>query len=87
MSKIWSEIYIGLPVKLLSDFNEISRHIFEKNTHIKAHENLRSGSGVVLCGRTDRKTDMTELIVAFRSFANAPVNQQFPSAPFTHRFS
>jgi hypothetical protein len=26
--------------------------------------------------RTDRQTDMTKLIVAFRVFANAPKNQQ-----------
>jgi len=25
-------------------------------------------------GRTDRRTDMTKLIVAFRNFANAPQN-------------
>jgi len=27
-------------------------------------------------GRTDRRTDMTELIVALRNFANAPNNKQ-----------
>jgi hypothetical protein len=39
------------------------------------HENPSSGSRVVLRGRTDgwtdRQTDMTKLIVAFRNFANA----------------
>ena len=39
----------------------------DKNTHMKFHENPSSGSRVVPCGLTDMK----ELIVAFRSFANA----------------
>jgi len=30
---------------------------------------------VVLCGRIDRRTDMTKLIVAFRNFANASKNE------------
>ena len=54
---------------------EFSRHIFEKYANIKLYENPFKGSGVVLCGRTDRQmdrqTDMTKLIVAFRNFANA----------------
>jgi hypothetical protein len=29
---------------------------------------------VVPCGQADRQTDMTKLIIAFRSFANAPKN-------------
>jgi hypothetical protein len=50
--------------------------------HIKCHETPLSGSGVVACertdwrrnGRTDRKTYVTKLIVAFRNFANVPKN-------------
>jgi len=38
----------------------------------KFHENLSSGSRVP-CGGTDRRSDMTMLIVAFRNFANAPI--------------
>ena len=41
---------------------------FSKNTHIKFHESLSSGSRVVPCGRSD----MMKLIVAFRNVANAP---------------
>ena len=41
---------------------------------MKFYENPCSGSGVVPCGRTDRKTHMTKLIGAFRHFANAPKN-------------
>jgi hypothetical protein len=46
---------------------EFSQQVFEKPSTIKFHENPSSGSRVVPCGRTD----MTKLIVAFRSFANA----------------
>jgi hypothetical protein len=35
---------------------------------------MSSGSRVFPCGQTDRRTDMTKLIVAFRNFANAPKN-------------
>jgi hypothetical protein len=43
------------------------RQIFEK-VNIEFHQNPSSGSRVVPSGRTD----MTKLIAAFRSFANAP---------------
>ena len=33
---------------------EFSRHIFEKHSNIKFHENPSSASGVVPLGRTDR---------------------------------
>jgi len=36
---------------------EFSRHIFEKLSNMKFHENLSSGSRIVPCGRTDRQTD------------------------------
>jgi len=49
-------------------------HIFEKNTHIKFHENSSSGNRVVPCERTDGPTDTTKLIIAFRNFAKAPKN-------------
>ena len=54
---------------------EFSRQIFEKYSNIKFHENLSSGSRVVACDRTDGRTDMTNLVVAFRSFAKATTNQ------------
>jgi hypothetical protein len=43
----------------LSDFMklEVSRKIFEESSNIKFHENPSSGSRVVLCDRTDRRTD------------------------------
>ena len=52
---------------------EFSRQIFEKYTNIKFHENLYSGSRVVPCWQRGQR-DMTKLIVAFRTFANAPKN-------------
>jgi len=51
---------------------ELSRHIFEKYSKIKFHENPSSGSRVIPYERTDRQTNITKLIVAFRNFAKAP---------------
>ena len=55
-------------------------------SYIKFHKNPSSESRVVPCGRTnrmagrererDRQTDMTNLILTFRSFATAPNNSQ-----------
>ena len=50
---------------------EFSRHIFEKYSNIKFHENPSSASRVVPCGRTDRQV-MTKVIVVFRNLANVP---------------
>jgi hypothetical protein len=41
---------------------------------MKFYQNPSSGSRVVPCGQADGRTDMMKLIVAFRSFANAPKN-------------
>ena len=54
---------------------EFSRQIFVKRWNIEFHENLSTGSRVVPCGRTDGQTDMTELTVAFRNFADASKNE------------
>jgi hypothetical protein len=48
-----------------------SRHIFEKFSNIKFHENPSSRSRVVPCGHTEGPTDTTKLTVAFCNFANA----------------
>ena len=75
-----SKMYIGLHVKyplFFSYFNDtwISSTDFRKKTsNTKFHVNLSIGSGVIPCGLTDRQTDMMKLIVAFRSFPNAPKN-------------
>jgi hypothetical protein len=60
---------------------EFSRRIFE-NIHISFHENPSSGSRDVPM-RTDVRTDgdMTNLIVAFRNFANARNKNKFTVSP------
>jgi hypothetical protein len=54
----------------------LSRQIFEKYSNIEFQENPPNGSRVVPSewadGQTDRRTDMTKLIVFLRNFANAP---------------
>jgi len=42
---------------------------------MKFRKNPSSGSRVVPCGRIDRRTDMTKVIVAFRNFANELMKQ------------
>ena len=49
---------------------ETSRHIFLKSLNIRFHQNRSSGYRVVPC----RRTDMTQLIVAFSNFAKALEN-------------
>ena len=68
----WSSCTVPL---LLSEFNEklIFSITFEKYSNIKFHENPSSGSRLVPWGRTERQTerqtDRTKLLVAFRNFA------------------
>jgi len=69
-------MFFGLHVKyplFLSDFNQTLYFStdFPKILHIKFHENAPSGSPGVPCGRTD----MMQLTVVFRQFANAPINR------------
>jgi hypothetical protein len=74
--------FIGFHAKYLSflfDFNEtwiFPTKFRKKYSNVKFHENPSKGSPVVSCERihTDRRTDMTKLIVGFRSSANAPIN-------------
>jgi hypothetical protein len=56
---------------------EFSGQILEKWLHIKFHYYPSSESWVVPCGKTDGRTDMTRLIVAFSYFANAPKDCTF----------
>jgi len=50
---------------------EFYGEIFEKYSDIKFHGLPPSENRVFPCGRTDRRTDITKLIVVFRNFANA----------------
>jgi len=55
--------------------SESSRHIFEKFSNIKFHEMHPVGAEMFYTDRrTDGRTDMTKLTVAFRIFANASKN-------------
>ena len=56
---------------------EFYLQIVNKVSNIRFHENPSSGSRVVPCGQTDRQTDMTKLVVAFRNFANQPKDELF----------
>jgi hypothetical protein len=49
--------------------------MFEKSSNISFHENPSSGSRVVACEITDRQTDMTKTIAAFRNSRKAPKNE------------
>ena len=66
------KMYIGLHVKypfacpILKKL-EFSRHIFEKSSNIKFHENPSNGSRVVTCAWANG-------IIPFHNFANAPQN-------------
>ena len=78
--EILSRIYISIHVKypfFLSDFNEswIFSVDFQKNSQVKFHENLSSGSWVFhVEGRRDRQTDMTRLTFPFHNFMNVSKN-------------
>jgi len=47
-----------------------TRHIFEKSSYLKFHENPSTGSRVFQCGNTDRHGEANSLF--FCNFANAP---------------
>jgi len=73
------KMYIDLHVKyrlLLSDFNEIWM-FWADFLKIQNFIKVSPLGAVVPCGGTDRRTDMTNLRVAFRSFAKAPKQWQF----------
>jgi hypothetical protein len=65
---------------------EFSHRTLKKNLNTKFHETPSSVSRVIPCGqtegRTDRRTDMTKPIVAFRNFANAPKNGYAENAKY-----
>ena len=54
---------------------EFSQKIFEEFSSIKFHENPTNGSRVILTRRTDGRTDMKKLLVAFQNFVNEPKKQ------------
>ena len=57
---------------------EFARQFLKKKSwHTKFAENLPNERRIVPCGQTDGGTDMTKLMVAFRSFANASKKHWF----------
>jgi len=64
----------------------------KKTKNIRFHENPSSEGRVFPCWQTDRQTDMTTLIVAFRNSTNAPkkilvARSKLISATFRQAFS
>ena len=56
---------------------EVSRQIIKKKIHIQFNANLSMGAELLSCsmrtdGQTDRYTDITKQIVAFRNFVKEP---------------
>jgi len=69
-------MYVSLHTEkgvFLSDFNEIcvSSTDFREILIYQISCKSKQWEQIVSCGGTDRRTDMTDLIVAFRNFANA----------------
>jgi hypothetical protein len=58
------------PILMKIDF----LNIFEKYSNMKFHENLFIGTPPSCSMRTDRRTDTTKLIIAFRNFAKVLKN-------------
>jgi len=72
-------MYIGLRVKYRYSCQILMKleffwQIVVKSSNVKFNENPSFDSVDVECGQTDRQTDMTKLVVAFRKFTNAPEN-------------
>jgi len=74
-------MYIGFRVKyvlFLADFSNL--HFLDRfSKNIRIQISWKSVQWEPSCsmrtgGRTDRRSDMTKLIVAFRNFANTPKN-------------
>ena len=66
---------------------EFYRQIFEEYWDTKFYENPSSGSRILPCGQTSGQTNMTNLIIAFRSFANAPETVEQFTVDFRHYVS
>ena len=87
-SKTSSGLHVEYPL-FLSYFNKtwiFLNSFFEKYSNIKIHGNPSSGGRVVPCGQTDGGTNMSNLIGAFRNFANAHKNANQEHAKCAKKF-
>ena len=67
LSEIWSKMCNCFHMNL-----EFSQRISpQKSPNIKFHEYPPGGSRVTTCGQTDRRTDTTSLITAFRNYSKS----------------
>ena len=64
---------VVIPVRAVKKI--FSTDFRKKKPNIKIHENPSSGPRVVSRWRTDGRTDLTKLRVAYRNFSNAPKNR------------
>jgi hypothetical protein len=80
MSQIWSNMNTGLHVKyplFLSDFNETLKFWTNFLKMLKHQISRQYVQRKPSCSkRTDGRTEITTLIVAFRNFANAPMKDK-----------
>jgi hypothetical protein len=81
-SEILSQMYLDLHIKYplsMPDVNETWFFPTEFRRVVKHYIPTESAQWDSSCSiRTDRRTGMTNLIVAIRNFANAPTNDNFP---------
>jgi hypothetical protein len=91
MSEIWWKMYIGLHVKyplFLSDFSETRIFGADFGKILKYQISWKPVQRKPSCSmRTDRRTNMKKLIVAFRNFANAPKTGLLCDAEYTAQAS
>ena len=75
--KILSYVHLDLLVKCQTFFPDVNETGFSQQISvnvciIRLRENLSNGSRISQSGQTDRRADMTKLIVAFPNSANSP---------------
>lgn len=67
------------PISTRREFG--GQYVLAQIPHIKFHENSPSVSPFVVCGRTDGRTAVMRLTVAFRKFVKAPAENCAQAAP------
>jgi hypothetical protein len=72
---MWKRLHIKYPL-FLSDLMKLKivPQIFEKNSNINFRQNSSIGNRFIPYGKSDTQMDMTQLIIVFRNFTNAPMH-------------